>query len=69
MTTEQLKLLADAEPFRSFVLETTGGNYIAVDRPHHVLFSPAGFELIFVFAADRLVHHLTINEINSYATR
>jgi hypothetical protein len=69
MTTDQLKLLADAEPFRRFVLETTGGNYISVDAQHHVLFSPPGFDLIFVFAADRLVHHLTINQINSYATR
>jgi hypothetical protein len=69
MTSEQLKLLADAEPFRAFVLETTGGNYILIDKPNHVLFPPPDFELIHVFAADGLVHAITLETINSYARR
>ena len=68
MTVEQLKLLADADPFRPFVLETTGGNYISIDKPHHIMFPPPDFDLIMVFAADRLVHHITLEAINSYAT-
>jgi hypothetical protein len=69
MTTEQLRALADADPFRTFVLETTGGNYIVVDKPNHVLFPPPDFDLIHVFAADRLVHAITLETINSYARR
>ena len=69
MTTEELRLLADADPFHAFVLETTGGNYILVDKPHHVLFPPPDFDLIHVFAADKLVHAITLETINSYARR
>jgi hypothetical protein len=68
MTIEQLKLLAEADPFRPFVLETTGGNYIRVDKAHHVLFPPPDFDQINIFGADRLVHIITIETINSYAT-
>jgi len=67
MTAEQLRSLADADPFRVFILETTGGNHIVVDKPHHVLFPPPDFDLIHVFAADSLVHAITLETINSYA--
>jgi hypothetical protein len=43
--------------------------YIVVDKPHHVLFPPPDFDLIHVFAADRLVHAITLETINSYARR
>jgi hypothetical protein len=69
MTLEQLKSLADAKPFRPFVLETTGGNYIVIDQENHVLFPPPDRDLIIVFAADKLVHHVTLETINSFAVR
>jgi hypothetical protein len=69
MTAEELRSLADADPFRAFVLETTLGNYIVVDKPHHVLFPPPDFDLIHVFAANRLVHAITLETIKSYARR
>jgi hypothetical protein len=69
MTLKQLQLLAnvDEKSFRSFTLETTGGNYITVNKPNHVAFPPPDFDLITVFAADGLVHYITLETINSWA--
>jgi hypothetical protein len=68
MTIEQLKLLTEADPFRPFVLEMTGGYCIRVNKSHHVLFPPPDFDQINIFGADRLVYIITIETINSYAT-
>jgi len=75
MKVEQLKALLSDKPFRLFVLETIGGNYITVEASDRVLFPPASLpelDLIFVVTSDRLVHHFTIKGseiagINSYA--
>jgi hypothetical protein len=69
MKLEQLKLMANQKPFRPFILETTGGNYIEVDKEGHVLFPPPDHELIVIFAADQLAHHVTLETINSFAVK
>jgi hypothetical protein len=67
MNLKQLKSLAEAKPFHPFVIETTGGNYIAVDQEDHILFPPPDRNLIVIFAADKLAHFVTVDEINSFA--
>lgn len=71
MTIEQLKALAHDQPFRPFTVETIGGNRIGVPRADAIIFPPEGlahkFDLIFIYAADGLVHHVTTEGINSYA--
>ena len=69
MTTEQLKSISGAQPFRPFLLETTGGNYIAVDQVDHVLFPPPDRDLIIVFGADGLVHHVTLEQLNTWVVK
>lgn len=71
MTIEQLKSLAEAKPFRSFVLETTGGNYIRIDQENDVLFcdalGPPDRRSVVIIAADKQVHFVTRDELNAFA--
>jgi hypothetical protein len=71
MTIDQLKALAGDQPFRPFVLETIGGNRIGVPSAGAIVFPPPElpykFDLIFIYASDGLVHHITAEGINSYA--
>jgi hypothetical protein len=67
MSIEQLKSLANAKPFRVFTLETTAGSRITIDQVGHVQFPPADFKVIILFAADKLMHFITIDDINTYA--
>lgn len=69
MTLAQLKSIAAAQPFRPFSLETIGGNYLAVDKVDHVLFPPPDRDVIIVFGADGLIHHVTLDQINTWAMK
>jgi hypothetical protein len=71
MNIDQLKALAADKPFRPFVLEIIGANRIGVSSVGAIVFPPLDlpykFDLIFVYASDGLVHHVTVEGINSYA--
>ena len=51
MTTEKIRELCHAEPFRPFVLHFPDGRRVTVVHPDFVALSPAG-RLISVFEAD-----------------
>jgi len=68
MNIEQLKALAADKPFRPFELETIGGNYIRINASWRLVFPPSPeFDLIFIYASDGVVHHITADGINSYS--
>ena len=58
ITTNQIREWIEAKPFRQFVLETSGGNYIQVQSPAHIHLPPPGFDLINVYGTDGLVHYI-----------
>jgi hypothetical protein len=55
---EQIETFIQTRPFRRFYLETSGGNYLAVQSPDHIKMPPAAFDLIIIFGEDGLVHHV-----------
>jgi hypothetical protein len=61
--TEQLKKFIKAKPFRQFMLETSGGNYIEIASPDHIALPPPGFDLINVYGTDGLVHYIVKDTI------
>ena len=70
MNMDQLKALANDEPFRPFVLESLDGNRIVIEATDRIVFPPPILpvgDLIFVYAPDGSVHHLTIQSVKGYA--
>lgn len=60
---KQIEEFIATRPFRQFALETSGGNYVVVESPAHIKLPPPGFDLVLVFGADGLVHHLIADSI------
>lgn len=50
MTSEQVRTALKDQPFRPFVLKTTGGREYAVNHPETAILSPGG-KALFVFIA------------------
>jgi hypothetical protein len=65
MDLSRLRQLNTFDPFRPFILETTGGKEILIDKPLHLALPPEGFDLVNAFAADGQTYLLTLNQIAS----
>jgi hypothetical protein len=63
----QIKSLAANSPFKRFVLETTGGQLIPVDKPEHIHVAPAGWPDLFVIFSDQVVRLVEAGDIASVA--
>ena len=59
----QIEAFTRTRPFRSFYLETSGGNYIEVTSERHIALPPTGHDLILVYGTDGLVHTLALDTV------
>lgn len=65
MDLSRLQHLNTFDPFRPFILETTGGKEILIDKALHLALPPEGFDLVNAFAADGQTYLLTLEQIAS----
>jgi hypothetical protein len=63
----QIEAFIAAKPFRTFAVETLGGNFFAVQSPAHIAMPPPGFDTLIIFGQDGLVHYVTQDSILSAA--
>jgi hypothetical protein len=69
MTSNEIRSAVKAEPFRPFVLRTTGGREHTVHHPEWVMLSPSGRTMVVVGPDDAfaVVDVLMIESINFVA--
>jgi hypothetical protein len=66
MTSNEIRAAVRSEPFRPFVMRTTGGREYTVHHPEWVMLSPSGRTLVVVGSDDAfaVVDVLMIESIN-----
>lgn len=66
MTSNEIRAAVRAEPFRPFVIRTTGGREYTVNHPGWIMLSPSGRTLVVVGSDDAygIVDVLMIESIN-----
>jgi hypothetical protein len=55
---QQIDQFINTQPFRPFMLETSGGNWIVVESENHIKLPPSKHDLILVYGTDGIVYYL-----------
>lgn len=65
--TQQLKAMAERQPFRAFSINLKGGEQITITHPEALYFPPIASDLLIAFTEDQRMHlfeHTVISSIN-----
>ena len=68
MKITEIKTLVERQPFRPFVIETTGGKQILISQQRNILLPEAKPELVIAFTDDGQMHLVEDEAIASVAS-